>query len=312
MSDTAASRRRVAFAPEPPGAGSLFGAEAVRFLTAAQHPAPAGVSLTDAEEALLKTVRERVGPYASDGLLRHFLRTSHGKAHWAVNGALREAVLAVGEDGVPAEFEPAAHVPLGAAGAPSSCKPGAEEEEAATACPLPVSVWELILARLDAPDVRSAARTCTTLRAAASSQALWAGLYAKRWGPWPRHGLSPQDCPAVHDHWDLGGTTPPCWRSAYSVRSVALGAMRCPSCSASPLIPIVFGYPSSPLVSLQRAGRVLLGGDYLLDRDPTWCCAQCGLQWRTWPWTQGGVATPVPAEARVAGAGAGAGVHFAI
>ena len=311
MGDSA-SRRRVAFAPEPlvPGS-SLFGAEAVRFLKAAQPPAP-GQS-TDAEEALLKTVRERVGPYASDGSLRHFLRTSHGKAHWAVNGALREAVLAAGEDGVPADFEPAAHVPSGAAGSSSSGQAVAEGE-AMSACSLPVSVWELILARLDAPDVRCAARTCTTLRAAASSQALWAGLYLRRWGAWPRHGLSAQDCPAVYDHRD----TPPCWRAAYSIRSVALGGMRCPACSASPsaasspLIPIVFGYPSPPLVSLQRAGRVLLGGDYLLDRDPTWCCAACGLQWRNWPWGLGGVSAPVPAEARVAGAGAGAGVHFAI
>lgn len=305
----AASRRRVAFAPEPSSAGgsSLFGPEAVSFLKAPAQPPSSGQG-TDAEEALLRTVRERVGPYASDGSLRHFLRTSHSKAHWAVNGALREAVLAAGEDGVPADFEPAAHVPTNTSAAACVSSTGQADTEVA-ACTLPVAVWELILARLDAPDVRSAACTCTTLRAAASSQALWALMYSRRWGAWPSHGLSPHDCPAVPDH---HVAAPPCWRAAYSVRSVALGGMRCPSCAASPLIPIVFGYPSPPLVSLQRAGRVLLGGDYLLDRDPTWCCPGCGLQWKTWPWATGGVAAPVPVEARVAGAGAGAGVHFAM
>ena len=105
---------------------------------------------------------------------------------------------------------------------------------------------------------------------------------------------------------------PVCWRGAYNARAAALGALRCPSCLARPLAPVVYGFPSPQLVPAQRSGRVLLGGDYLLERDPTWSCAACGLQWRQWPWAQGGVPQPVPPEARVAGAGAGAGVHFAV
>jgi hypothetical protein len=58
-------------------------------------------------------------------------------------------------------------------------------------------------------------------------------------------------------------------------------------------------------------GRVLLGGDYLVENDPAWACSACGLQWRAWPWAAGGAVEECPPAARVAGAGAGAGVHFA-
>ena len=179
--------RSVAFAPEPTtSAASLWGAEAVRALRNGQCASSSSCAGSAADEQLLTTVRERVGPYASEGALRHFLRTSHGKAHWATNGALREAVLAAGENGVPADFEPAAHVPA-RQGQVSDCAGELESSSPPLCAVLPVVLWELVLSFCDANDVRSAATTCSVLRAAASSQSLWGRLYSKRWGAWPCH-----------------------------------------------------------------------------------------------------------------------------
>lgn len=266
---------------------SLWGTEAVRALRAPRLLAEA----VPDEEALLASVRSRVGPYASSGALRHHLRNAHGKIGWCVNGYLREAVLA--SDVAPADFAPAAHAV------------GVHEETASWSDlpALPAPLWELVLSFLTAPDVRSAACACWALRLAAG-QARWRSLYGERWGAPPLHGLP---APASA----LLAPPPPCWRSAYSARAYSLGALRCPACLSCPLAPVVYGFPAPALVTAQRSGRVLLGGDYLVDNDPAWACAACGLQWRTWPWARGGIPAPAPEEARVAGAGAGAGVHFA-
>ena len=111
-----------------------------------------------------------MGPYASEGALRHHLRNAHATVHWAVNGYLREAVLARADaDDAAADFEPAAH----AAGR-DRARPGDEPQiqaAADVAVPaLPPALWELILQRLSAPDVRAAAAVCVALRAAANSQ----------------------------------------------------------------------------------------------------------------------------------------------
>jgi hypothetical protein len=164
----------------------------------------------------------------------------------------------------------------------------------------------------------------------ACAQTLWRALYLQRWGPAaaalpappppPPYALpaaaavvappgAPMRPPAGCGG---GGAVALCWRAAYGTRAAALGALRCPCClSARSLTAVVYGFPSGALVAAQRNGRVLLGGDYLVDNDPAWACAACGLQWRAWPWAAGGPPEACPPAARVAGAGAGAGVHFA-
>jgi hypothetical protein len=153
------------------------------------------------------------------------------------------------------------------------------------------------------------------------AQTLWRALFLQRWGPAaaalhapPRQPAPPAAVAAVTSGAPM---RPPaaaalCWRAAYGARASALGALRCPCClSARSLTAVVYGFPSGALVAAQRAARVLLGGDYLVDNDPAWACAACGLQWRAWPWAEGGPPEACPPAARVAGAGAGAGVHFA-
>ena len=291
--------RSVAFAPDvgaedDAAAPALWGPEAVRALRQPRALADA----VPGEAALLAAVRARVGPYASEGALRHHVRNTHAKTWWAVNSYLREAVLARVDDG-PADFEPAAHGPPPLA-PPSQVLDERDGDAPATPPPpLPPALWELILRRLDAPDVRAAGAVCVALRAAASSQALWQALYQRRWGPRAFAAAAPR----------LPGG---CWRAAYSERSEQLGAMRCPCCAAPrALTPVAYGFPAAGLVAAQRAGKLLLGGDYLMEKDPAWACAACGLQWTAWPWATGGAVEECPVTARVAGAGAGAGVHFA-
>lgn len=277
--------------------GPLWGAEAVRMRTARTPP-----QLAD-EASLLAALRTLVGPYATSELLVHHLRHSHGKIAWASNGYLREAVLARGaERGRPADFEPGRAAAAGApgAGAASAAAPG---PAFAGAVPeLPPALWECVLGRVGAVDVRSAAPTCRSLAHAARSGPLWHALFAARFGADAAGAAAPP--PAAPSPASPGG-----WRAAYEARVATLAAFRCPLCAQRPLSPIVYGFPSHALIAVQRAGCVLLGGDY--PDAPLWCCAGCGNQWRSFPWAHGGVPHPCPPEARVAGAGAGAGVQFA-
>ena len=59
--------------------------------------------------------------------------------------------------------------------------------------------------------------------------------------------------------------------------------MMCPECLSSKVLPIVYGFPSPPLVAALKKSRVLLGGDYLVEGDPSWACGACQSRWRTWP-----------------------------
>lgn len=238
------------------------------------------------ESALLDSVRARVGPYASEEALRRAVRGAHSKVHWAANAYLRLAVTTCAEAGR-ADFEPAQPE---AAAPPNS--DAAEPVGGAALPPLPQALWEAILGRLTAPDVRNVACVCSWLRTVASSQTLWEALFHSRWGALTHPPL-------------------PCWRASYAARAAQLGALRCPACCGSRLMPVVYGFPSVALVEAQRAGRVLLGGDYLHTEDPAWACGLCGEQWRTWPWAVGGIPPPVRMEARAAPAGAGTGLMVA-
>ena len=60
---------------------------------------------------------------------------------------------------------------------------------------------------------------------------------------------------------------------------------------------LVPGFPSPALVAALRRSHVLLGGDYLVEGDPSWACPACQSRWRVWPF-----AWPVADD----GAGAGA------
>lgn len=274
--EAAEPRSAEAASPEETCTAPLWGPDAVRAL---RTPRVLDAPAAD-EERLLEEVRAVAGPYATHDILRHHLRASHGKPGWAVNGYLREAVLA---RNTRADFEPPPRPEAEAASAgvsmlaPESAAP-AELDEPPPA-ELPACVWELILSHLEAPDVRAAACVCTALRCAADS--CWPALFVRRWGvPIPLH---PPQQP----------------RKAYAERAAALGAFRCPACLRAPLQPIVYGFPSPALVAAQRKSLVWLGGDYLIKGDPSWACMGCESRWLTFPWARGGMPCRVPTLAQM-------------
>jgi hypothetical protein len=240
--------------------------EAVNALRQPRAPEP-----VPHEEELLRCARTRVGPFASEGALRHHIRNSHGKCSWAVNGYLREAVLSRRPGTFP-DFAPLA-APPGARKQTADRLCGSPGDEPFPSSALPLDLWERVLSNLEAPDVRAAACVCTQLRAAA--ERLWQPLFQRRWGM-----LAVQP--------DAG------WRAAYSARCASMAAMRCTSCDDT-IVAVVYGYPSTTLVAAQAAGDVLLGGDYLIDGDPMWACRRCDARWASWPWARGGA---VPLSSR--------------
>jgi hypothetical protein len=89
---------------------------------------------------------------------------------------------------------------------------------------LPPAPWELVLWRLAAPDVRSAACACAALRCAAASAPLWRALYLRRWGATAAAAAAAAAAATSPD-----APLPPCWRAAYAARAAHLGALRCRS-----------------------------------------------------------------------------------
>ena len=73
------------------------------------------------------------------------------------------------------------------------------------------------------------------------------------------------------------------WRAAYKRRHEQERDMTCPECLSCKVMPIVYGFPSPALVTALKRSEVLLGGDYLVEGDPSWACRLCQSRWRAWP-----------------------------
>jgi hypothetical protein len=52
----------------------------------------------------------------------------------------------------------------------------------------------------------------------------------------------------------------------------------CPSCAATDLVPIVYGYPDSELFEAADRGEVAIGGCVVYGNDPKWLCRVCGTR----------------------------------
>ena len=70
------------------------------------------------------------------------------------------------------------------------------------------------------------------------------------------------------------------WKLAYRQRLTAEYHHRCPrslhnGCADGTVVPVVFGYPSYILIQAMKASHVKLGGDYLHELEPIWCCTKC-------------------------------------
>ena len=75
------------------------------------------------------------------------------------------------------------------------------------------------------------------------------------------------------------------YHDEYRARHVRDLHLTCPECLTAKVTPMVYGFPSPALVTAMRAGTVLLGGDYLVEGNPTWACRACQSRWRSWPFS---------------------------
>lgn len=75
-----------------------------------------------------------------------------------------------------------------------------------------------------------------------------------------------------------------CWRERYRVQLEYQLSMRCPTCGGSKLVPIVYGFPSPPLLAGMRHHKLILGGDHLIENCHVWACTQCNSSYRHYPY----------------------------
>ena len=76
--------------------------------------------------------------------------------------------------------------------------------------------------------------------------------------------------PLAEDHW-LG---------LYRSQAQLIHAMRCPRCGERRIVPILYGFPSTPLLVARQAKRLILGGDHLIEDCHVWACTTCNSSYR--------------------------------
>lgn len=70
-----------------------------------------------------------------------------------------------------------------------------------------------------------------------------------------------------------------------------LATVQCPRCASDRNIGrVAYGWPDAELERAERAGEVVLGGNWLDQDMPTHFCPGCGTRWNAWP--NGGIAIP--------------------
>ena len=267
------------------------------------------------EMGLTRAMRKRCGPFANEARMVAHLRSARGKLHWSVNGYFREAVL-----GGSLDFAPR---PSAREDAWRRTTDGEEDVEVGhEATPsLPSLVWEMLLSRVALPDVCRLARVSGLTRDVARSNAVWRAQFVARWGESAAVRVAAarsskqvkprKPPPTFHGGEGFDGSgwgprvtsndgdlalviqTPTSsssrhdpvtdWKEEYKQRHARERRMTCPECHAARVTPIVYGFPSPQLVTALKKQQVLLGGDYLVEGDPSWACRACQSRWRAWP-----------------------------
>lgn len=129
----------------------------------------------------------------------------------------------------------------------------------------------------------------SVVAAASAASATAAGSSAHRGLP---QGLEPEAAsppPAPQQRGPAAGAPPalqPTWRQCYRAQHGYQLQMRCPSCGAGALKPIVYGFPSPQLLQCMRSKRCVLGGDHLIEACHVWACtcAGCNVSFRHFPY----------------------------
>lgn len=72
-------------------------------------------------------------------------------------------------------------------------------------------------------------------------------------------------------------------RHLYISRHKAGLRLQCPCCARGRIVPVVYGFPSGPLLKAGKQRRVLNGGDYLIASEPVWACNACSARYAAFP-----------------------------
>eukprot|EP00878_Enallax_costatus_P010142 GHUV01010587.1.p1 GENE.GHUV01010587.1~~GHUV01010587.1.p1 ORF type:complete len:522 (+),score=175.53 GHUV01010587.1:134-1699(+) len=75
------------------------------------------------------------------------------------------------------------------------------------------------------------------------------------------------------------------WRLQYRQQHSYQAARKCPKCGAAAVVPVVYGFPSGPLLAGMSQKRLLLGGDHLIDSCHVWACSSCRSCYRFYPYS---------------------------
>ena len=274
----------------------------------ARRPATPRPPLSE-ETGLMRELRKKSGPFASDATLRAHLRAARGKLHWSMNGYFRQAVLDA-DPRAKCDFEPR---PLASdrpavepAEGVSSSTTTTTRAERRTFPRLPLLVWEMILrarSRRGRVPARSSfllhprrrarpLRVASPIRLPMGRRRRVSRLVSRK----PGRSRLVRRVPS-----------PPRQRRCDDVSRVSRHARHAHR----------LRLPLPALVSALRRGRVLLGGDYLVDGDPAWGCRACHSRWLRWPFAWPDVGPeqiernmPAPGLSGARGGARGAGVDL--
>lgn len=151
----------------------------------------------------------------------------------------------------------------------------------------------------DKPPITAPPSPQTQQRPAVGAQPLQPSQHAQGQSP-PKpfdQQHSQQQCPEVRS-----------WSQRFKQRHQLERHMRCPACRTPQprsLVPVVYGFPSVSLMSAMRMGKCLLGGDYLLQSEPSWACTCCDKLYCSYPFIDYGCGAPCTAPADAEGNEAG-------
>jgi hypothetical protein len=242
----------------------------------------------DGEENLMLKMREMAGPWAEESKLRVQLRCARGKAHWAINTYLREAL----SEEVPSrrlDFEPQSVLGLpslelltikdDAQAGTSHVKEATvqlEGEDSGSLDDWAPQLLTLLLEHIvdDPWSLISASCTSKAFLKASRSEKLWKDMFNLKWpAVFPlSQGISKKD-----------------WIPPYALfrdQSLLVHRMTCPVCGVERgLVPIVYGFPSAQLMTMMKNKKCILGGDHLIEDCHMWCCHQCGESFKVYPYS---------------------------
>eukprot|EP00898_Chlorokybus_atmophyticus_P005432 jgi/Chlat1/5890/Chrsp4S06385 len=192
---------------------------------------------------------------------------------------------------------------------------GSQNQQPQVFMALPEAAIMAVLALLEHRDLCAVACTHSYMRQLASADILWRTLYHRQWssssGPHKctlacklkstrrRTMVEVANVTVVNVHVmedDCGEAIKPiqgfdneglrretfAWKVAFAQRSLAQQQLACFRCSAL-FVPVVYGFPSDPLVARMRAGQCYLGGDDVGGHDAVWWCPGCRIGFTRWP-----------------------------